>query len=176
MAICPYCSCEVIDGEDNCPDCHHSLVDLSLPTPATVVERALLKDRLGELGPNTSLVTVDVSTRLQDAMQTMCQEGVGCLLVMEDGQLAGIFSERDALVKVGASVEECCDQPVGRYMTPAPQTLPITAKVAFAVHRMELGGFRHLPLVDADGQPAAVVSVRDILDYLAKLAPDHAEA
>jgi CBS domain-containing protein len=51
-------------------------------------------------------------------------------------------------------------------MTAPVQTLPPTAKIAFAVHQMDLGGYRHLPIADADGAPLGIISVRDILNYL----------
>lgn len=168
MAICPYCSADVIEGEDYCGDCQASLVDLSLPEPSTDVERALLADRVGVLNPREPLA-VDESATVCDVLQTMCEERVGCVLVTRDGKLTGIFSEHDALMKIGANVEDRAEQPVSKFMTAAPQTLAVSAKVVFAVHRMDVGGFRHLPLVDDDGQPAGIVSVRDILDYLAKL-------
>ena len=40
------------------------------------------------------------------------------------------------------------------------------AKIAFAVQRMDLGGYRHLPIVDREGQLSGIISVRDILEYL----------
>jgi CBS domain-containing protein len=56
-------------------------------------------------------------------------------------------------------------------MTAAPETLPVDAKVAFALQRMDVGGYRHLPIVDDAGTVTGIISVRDILKYLAaKLA------
>ena len=51
-------------------------------------------------------------------------------------------------------------------MTPNPQTLRLDAKIAFALQRMDLGGFRHVPVVSRHNEPVGVISVRDILDYL----------
>ena len=51
-------------------------------------------------------------------------------------------------------------------MTRAPQSLDSTAKVGFAIHRMSIGGYRHLPITDAHGRPLSMVSVRDVLRYL----------
>jgi CBS domain-containing protein len=55
---------------------------------------------------------------------------------------------------------------VEEFMTPNPQTLTPDAKIAFAIQRMDQGGYRHLPIVDAQGTPIGVISVRDILAYL----------
>ena len=53
-------------------------------------------------------------------------------------------------------------------MTKNPQSLPATAKIAFAVQRMDLGGYRHVPITGTDGRPAGIFSVRDILGYLTR--------
>jgi CBS domain-containing protein len=53
-------------------------------------------------------------------------------------------------------------------MTAKVESLPPTAKIAFAVHRMDLGGYRHIPVVNADGEPTGIFSVRDILAYLTR--------
>jgi CBS domain-containing protein len=53
-------------------------------------------------------------------------------------------------------------------MTKNVQSLPPTAKIAFAVHRMDQGGYRHVPVIDENGKPLGVFSVRDILRYLTK--------
>ena len=51
-------------------------------------------------------------------------------------------------------------------MTTNPESLDRSAKVAFAVQRMDLGGFRHVPIVDEEKRLTGVISVRDILHYL----------
>jgi CBS domain-containing protein len=51
-------------------------------------------------------------------------------------------------------------------MTASPQTLDQDAKVAFAVQRMDLGGYRHIPIVDDEDRLVGTISVRDILAYL----------
>ena len=51
-------------------------------------------------------------------------------------------------------------------MTADPQTLVEDARIVFAIHRMDLGGYRHLPIVDSQGRLRGVISVRDLLRYL----------
>jgi CBS domain-containing protein len=51
-------------------------------------------------------------------------------------------------------------------MTRDPVTLPADASVAFALNKMVVEGFRHIPLVDDQGHPTAVVSMRDLIEYL----------
>jgi CBS domain-containing protein len=165
MIICPYCDSENIGGADLCEQCGQPLDDLHLPEPATAVERALLRDRVAVLRPKRPVV-VAPSTPLREVLQTMLQRGIGCVLVVEDGKLAGIFSERDVLMKVHTRAAELGGRPVSEFMTAKVETLLPTAKIAFAVHRMDLGGYRHVPIVDESGAPTGVISVRDILGYL----------
>lgn len=165
MPVCPYCGSEVIEGDDNCSECQNSLADLHLPEPASAVERALLADRVSVLDPK-SAKTVSSDTSVGDVLKQMHDQQIGCMLVVDNDKLTGIFSERDALLKLGADVESKMDHPVSHYMTPSPQTLAADAKVAFAVQRMDLGGYRHLPILDENKRPTGVVSVRDILKYL----------
>ena len=47
-----------------------------------------------------------------------------------------------------------------------PESLEMNAKIAFAVQRMDLGGFRHVPIVDDRKHLTGIISVRDILKYL----------
>ena len=165
MPVCPYCGSEVIEGDDNCSECQNSLADLHLPEPASDVERALLADRVSALEPK-SPVAVSSDTSVGDVVKQMHDQQIGCMLVVDDGKLTGIFTERDALLKLGAEFNAKAADPVSHYMTPSPQTMAGNAKVAFAVQRMDLGGYRHLPVLDENSQPTGVVSVRDILKYL----------
>ena len=72
----------------------------------------------------------------------------------------------DALRKINTQARDLAARPVREFMTPNPQTLVADAKIAFAVQRMDLGGFRHLPIVDQRGDLIGVISARDILRYL----------
>jgi CBS domain-containing protein len=78
----------------------------------------------------------------------------------------GIFSERDALRKLNVRSAELGSQPVSKFMTANPQTLVAHAKIAYAVQRMDLGGYRHLPIVDDEGKLLGIISARDIINYL----------
>ncbi len=51
-------------------------------------------------------------------------------------------------------------------MTPDPETLSIDDKIAYALHMMDLGGYRHIPVRDEFDKISGVVSVRDILRYI----------
>ena len=163
--LCPYCDADNIDGADLCDQCQMPLSHLHLLTPATQVERSLIKDRIRVLRPK-SPITVASSTPVRDVLRILVDKSIGCVIVAEGNRPVGIFSERDALLKLNSDAKQLGDQPVSQFMTPQPETLDAAAKIAFAAHRMDQGGYRHLPIVADDGQLSGIISVRDILRYL----------
>lgn len=165
MVDCPFCGSENIDGEDDCQQCGQPLDDAYLTPPHSDVERSLLRDRISVLRPKPA-VSVAPSTPLGDVLRLMVQRRIGCVVVAEGDRPVGIFSERDALRKVNTEAAHLVSRPVSEFMTPNPQTLVADAKIAFAVQRMDLGGYRHLPLVDERGELAGIISARDILRHL----------
>jgi len=166
MIACPFCGSENTEGSDLCDDCQHSLTDLSIPQPATPVERGLLKDRIRALEPNAPY-TVPMEMPVGEVLKRMVAESIGCVMIVEAGQLKGIFSERDALTRLNAEVEQFTDRPISSVMTPDPITLEAKDRIAFALHKMHVGGYRHLPIL-TKGELSGVISIRDILSYLSE--------
>jgi CBS domain-containing protein len=164
---CPYCDHEVIAGADACGACGQPLTESSLPVPATAVERALLTDRVRLFQGRQPLV-VSPSMPVREVIRLLADNRVGCALVDEQGKTIGIFSERDVLLKLGEKAAELGSRPVSEFMTRKVESLPPTAKIAFAVHRMSLGGYRHVPVVNDQAKTVGIFSVRDILSYLTK--------
>jgi len=164
---CPYCDAEVIEGADTCDVCGQPLTEQHLPIPATAVERALLSDRV-RLFQGRQPMVVAPSTPVREVLRLLVDNKIGCVIVADQGKLAGIFTERDALLKLGEKAAELGGHPVSEYMTSKVESLPPTAKIAFAVHRMEHGGYRHVPVVDNQGRAVGIFSVRDILSYLTR--------
>jgi CBS domain-containing protein len=148
-------------------DDDHDLFDDEHPGPQ-VLESALANTALSEVVSQPAL-TVSASTTLADAIHRMQKERRACVLVMENDQLVGIFTERDILMKVAGQPLDLIHTPVSESMTPDPFTLPDDANVAFALSKMVLEGFRHIPLVDDDGRPTAVVSMRNLIEYLGEI-------
>ena len=163
MISCPFCGAENLQGADICDDCQHSLTDLSIPVPETPVERGLLKDRIEVLPPRKPQ-TVSLGTTVGEVLQKMVDQKIGCVIVVDGEQVRGIFTERDALTRLGAEVDTMRDRPVESLMTPDPIALDSKDKIAFALHKMHVGGYRHVPIF-ADEKLMGVISIRDILNY-----------
>jgi CBS domain-containing protein len=93
----------------------------------------------------------------------MTERNVGAVLVMADGRLAGIMTERDILRAVARGLRE--DTVVGECMTPAPDTIAPDDTIEHAAVLMIHGGYRHLPVVDGD-DVVGVLSIRDLVQVV----------
>ncbi|HUY88815.1 MAG TPA: CBS domain-containing protein [Pirellulales bacterium] len=164
MLLCPYCGEENIDGADACDECLQPLAYLSKPRPASPLEHSLIKDRVSTLSPHPALVVED-ETAVGEVMQLMVEQAIGCVMVLREHEVVGIFSERDVLLRIGVRAAEFWNRPVREFMTRSPETVDSEARIAFALHKMDVGGYRHLP-VTTDGRISGVISVRDILRYI----------
>lgn len=135
-----------------------------------LIRGAILATPISEL-PLREPIIVDADATVVAAVNAMNEHRTGCVLVQRGGKLTGIFTERDVLTKVifrnGNS-----SMTVEAFNTSNPETLEATATIAFALNKMSVGGYRHLPIVDRDGRPVGVLSVRDIVDFLVELFPD----
>jgi CBS domain-containing protein len=98
----------------------------------------------------------------------MTDEHIGCLCVVRDGVLSGILTERDIVARVAGPRRDPKTLKVEEVMTPDPEYLLSDDTVAFALNRMHVGGFRHVPLIDKQGKPTGVISVKDIVSHLAR--------
>jgi len=105
---------------------------------------------------------------VREAISAMQAAGVGSVLVTKDGRLVGIFTERDALLKVAGAAQGTMDAPVGELMTTDPVVLREDDSIAVAIHKMAVGGFRHIPLT-RDGHPTGIVSARDVFGHILEI-------
>jgi len=109
------------------------------------------------------LFTASKATTVRAACRLMAEKRIGALLVVENNRIAGIFTERDALNKVLAGNLDPDSTPLAQVMVRDPQTIRADKPLAYALHFMADGGFRHVPVVGDDGAPVGMVSARDAL-------------
>lgn len=169
--ICPTCGWDNLPGSEECSNCQQDLTPLDRPLPQDRVERSLMEDPVTVLSPKPPVMLMPETT-LRKAVQTMLARDIGALLVVDaDGRLLGIFSERDLLTKVAGVIHNFADLPVADFMTRDPETVTTDDTLAFALHKMAVGGYRHLPVLN-DGQPSGVISVRDMLQHITRLCKE----
>jgi predicted transcriptional regulator len=161
--LCPVCRHENFEGEDTCVNCGADLRASDIPEPATEYDGAILGEHLDALGA-ASPALVEPSTPVASAIRRMHEEGLDCLLVCESDRLVGVFTDRDAVVK--AAGKRLASFDVRDFMTPDPVVLRRDDTLAVAIHKMAVGGFRHIPIVDGD-RVIGVVAARDVFRRIA---------
>lgn len=140
------------------------------PGPSDL-ESVLLQDTVKEVQFADGLLTLEVEASLYDAVRMMRRNKQGCVLVTRAGRLVGIFTEHDAVMKVLDTGVDLSHTPVSSYMTPDPVALPADAAIAYALNKMVVEGFHRLPVIDADGRPSGIVSMREIIEYVSSVFP-----
>lgn len=124
-----------------------------------------LRSPIKTLNPSKP-TSVHPDTPTSDVIKTMQDNAFGCVLVEENDRLVGIFTERDVLTKIVGSGLDPQKTKVREVMTLNPEYLFDDDEIAFALNRMHVGGFRHIPLINLQGKPTGIISLRDISDYL----------
>jgi CBS domain-containing protein len=160
--LCPVCRHDNFEGEDSCANCGADLATSDVPQPLADYHDTILGEHLDALGVGEPL-TVEPTLPVADAIRTMHTAGIDCLLVCDDGRLVGIFTDRDAVVKVAGKKLEAFD--VRDFMTPDPVVLRRDDTLAVAIHKMAIGGFRHIPIVDGD-RPLGGVAAADVFRHI----------
>jgi CBS domain-containing protein len=162
--LCPVCRHDNFEGEDNCENCGADLRTSDIPQPAIDFHGRLLGqhlDALHALPPRT----LDAGADASEAIRLMHESEIDCVLVTDRGRLVGIFTDRDAVLKVAG--RELKARPIAELMTRDPVVVRHDDTVAVAINKMAVGGFRHIPIVE-DGRPTGLVSARDVFRHLAR--------
>ncbi|MGH2557065.1 MAG: CBS domain-containing protein [Actinomycetota bacterium] len=106
------------------------------------------------------LITVGSGATVAEAATVMGERKVGSALVIDEGELVGIFTERD-IVRALSQDFDAPGHPITHWMTRDPTTISPETTVQEALDMMLMRGFRHLPVVDGS-TPVGMVSMRDL--------------
>jgi CBS domain-containing protein len=134
----------------------------------------LLRTAISEVAGRRAAVTVPPDATVEKALALMRSKKVSAVVVVERKKakrVVGVFTERD-LVNRALPTRGWAKARVEKFMTPAPETLRPKDPVAYALNKMSVGQFRHVPLVDAAGRPAGMITAGDLLEYLVELCPE----
>lgn len=122
----------------------------------------MLHRSVREIIEGQELVAAPGELPVSEAARLMRQKGVGAILVLEQGRLAGIFTERDALFRVLAEGRDARATRLAEVMTANPRTIHPDRPFSDALHIMHEGGFRHVPVVE-EGRPIGMISTREAM-------------
>lgn len=117
---------------------------------------------VGEVIRDREVPQIRSGATIAEAADVLERYDIGALVVIDDGQITGLLSERDVLRKVVGQRLSADTITVAAAMTPDPVTVQEGDALAGAIAKMESGHFRHLPVVDAAGTCTGLLSVRDI--------------
>jgi CBS domain-containing protein len=117
-------------------------------------------------------VLVKPDDSVAEAVKRMAAEGQGCVLVAgPDGKLAGIFTERDLLLRVVAKGLDPARTVTKAVMSKDPECLTLDDTLGYALHKMTVGEYRSVPVVDEDGKACGVLTQQEGVKALAALFP-----
>lgn len=132
----------------------------------------VLAGTLRRLDSLQSVISLTGTDTVEDAVSAMIDGRVGCVLVTEAGKLVGLFSERDLVTRVVANGLNPSNVVLREVMTQDPEVLTRDSQIVFALNKMTVGGFRHIPIVNSEGRPEAVVSMRDVVEHVVSFYAD----
>ncbi len=120
--------------------------------------RAILQDR------DQTVLSISPSAPISDAVALLAEKRIGALPVFKDGEVVGIFSERDVIYGLASEGDAMMARPVGDMMTSPAITVEMDTPVLTALSMMSRRRIRHLPVVDG-GALAGFVSIGDLVKF-----------
>jgi signal-transduction protein with cAMP-binding, CBS, and nucleotidyltransferase domain len=110
-----------------------------------------------------SFITVEKGTSVFEATQKLNENRIGAMGVMDNGNLVGMFSERDLVTKVVSKKLNPESSKIEDIMTSPVLSVNMGSKANEAMHMMLEKHIRHLPVVDENGKPLGMLGIRDVL-------------
>ena len=121
-------------------------------------------------------VTVAPDATVLDAVQKMVEVGVGAVVVVENDELLGIFTERDVLRKVAVKRLVLDQTKVSEVMSSPAQAAHQDTNPSEALSIMDVNHFRHLPIVDDEDRVIGMLSIRHLLHRMVEDLAQELEA
>jgi CBS domain-containing protein len=136
------------------------------------LEGGLMSDTVKLLAPSEPIKLREDAT-VYDAITQMAEKRRAAVVIVDAaGRLVGVFTERDLLRRVAVAGRDPRQTRLGDVMTREPETLAPDDLIAYAINRLHHASFRTIPLVDAEGKPLGVMTVNDIVHWIADLFPE----
>ena len=126
-------------------------------------------------GKDQDIVSCSPTTTVHEAGKLLAERRIGALPVMENGTVAGIFSERDLLYCVAKEGAAALERQVGSVMTAPPITVTLDTEAVEALSLMTRRRVRHLPVIE-DGQMVFFLSIGDVVKYRVEIVESEARA
>ncbi len=122
-----------------------------------------VKEILQEKG--SAVYSVGPEASVMDALRLMAEHNIGVVLVVEDGRIAGIFSERDLVADLANNDCQSILEPIRQYMTSPVYFVTSQQTLEDCMVVMNAKNIRHIPVLDGETL-AGMISIRDVIDAL----------
>lgn len=111
-----------------------------------------------------TILTCEASARVGEAVTLLAERRIGALPVLENGEVTGIFSERDVIYRLREFGPDVLGMPVRDVMTAPAVTVEPDTRVLTALSLMTKRRIRHLPVMN-EGRMIDFVSIGDLVKY-----------
>jgi len=118
--------------------------------------------KIRELLHDRPTFQVEADQSVLEAVNYMVNHNIGAVPVLRDGELVGVFSERDLMKRVVAGARSPGSTKVSEVMTARPHSVSVDETIENCMFLMREHGFRHLPVVEGR-QLKGFLSLRDLL-------------
>ena len=122
------------------------------------------------------LIRVDDEAPLKEVYEIMQKENIGSVIITKFDVLAGIITERDLLLRVLGKFEHYDEVPVKEVMTKRPFAIKKEASILSLIEMVSVHDFRHIPVIDEDGAPVNIISIRDLVKFITEFFPEEVKA
>jgi CBS domain-containing protein len=116
----------------------------------------------------TPFAEISANVTVAEALRSLRNLNVSCLLVTEGRRLLGIFTERDVLEKLAEDYQQYSSAPLADVMTTNPLVVYQSNPAGTALAAIAAAGYRHVPVLDSDDNLVGVVSPRRVFSFIAK--------
>ena len=125
-----------------------------------------INDPISSLGLKLPLM-IEMGTNMKNTLEILQGKEQNCILIVENNILKGIITERDILLKVTGKGYDLDLVTVDEFMTENPEHLSPEDPLAYALNKMHVGGFRHVPIVNDSMEPVGLISISNIISTIA---------
>ncbi|MBY6015270.1 CBS domain-containing protein [Qipengyuania gaetbuli] len=124
---------------------------------------------------SSDIISVEVGQSVREAVRILASKRIGALPVLEQGRVAGIFSERDVIHRLADEGEACLDRRVGEVMTSPAITVDRMTTIDDALGLMTRRRIRHLPVIETE-MMCGFISIGDLVKFRYDEVQHEAEA
>ncbi|MBL7014308.1 MAG: CBS domain-containing protein [Candidatus Marinimicrobia bacterium] len=125
-----------------------------------------IEDPISSLNLGEPLI-LEKGSSIRTALNKMQSQLENYIMVTSNGSLIGILTERDILMNITGKEYDLEISLIEEFMTKNPETLSMEDPLAYALNKMHVGGFRHVPIVDNQNEPVGIITLSKIVSIIA---------